>query len=685
MLSAEYTSKLASRTESLLAYFETEQEQVRFALDYATKAHSDQIRKSGEPYVTHPLEVAILVADLGGSLDMVLAALLHDVVEDTSIQLSTIEDIFGKNVSLLVEGCTKVSKVHPDSSNLEAQALTLRKLFVSLARDPRVVVIKVCDRLHNMRTIDYLPEKKQIRIGKETLAIHAPLAGRLGLGVLKSELEDRAFKAVYPHEYAVIDEWINKDGLLYAKLNKARDILEETLRSEDLSECIVSGRIKHRWSVYKKFKKADTKYEDIYDLLGLRIVVNSDAECYYALSVVNSLWKPVATRYKDYISKPKYNSYRSIHTTVLGPDDSFIEIQIRTKKHHADAEHGAAAHHMYKHDDDKSEWLKRLLRWDSDTQNSEEYLHGVHQELSKESEVVVYSPSMEMFTLAKGSSTIDFAYAVHTDVGNSCISAQVNGALVPLRHKLESGDVVTITTGSRNGPSVEWLDWTVTSKARSKIKQYTKVNIDSPERKNSELVLRKWADSNGIDANNSSAMQEVIATLHMASLDDLLRAIGSNKYTLPVYAPRPLTIRKEIEENHVLRAVDLGLLDVTKAGCCLNVSDLLYSGVVGKRSVVAHGSTCARGIGVLKKDPGRSIRVYSVAPTHQVEGIELKVSPRDALYYDIAKQVLSVGGVLVAQPVTIRNMFVGIDVSIRPSRSKDLRGALSLIGDIRVL
>lgn len=653
------------------------------AIEYARQAHEHQTRASGDAYITHPLEVALLVIDLGGSQDMVVCAILHDTVEDTPTTLEDVKKVFGEKVKSLVEGCTKVSKVHPGLRDIASEALTLRKFFVSLAEDPRVVIVKICDRLHNIRTIDYLPEDKRARIGLETLAIHAPLAARLGLRALKSELEDRAFKAAYPQEYSKIDDLIAEDGSVYAKLMDAKEVLTKILAESGVTNFEVSARLKHRWSIYNKLKSS--RKDAIYDLLGLRVVVESETECYEVLSVVNSLWQPVSGRYKDYISKPKYNSYKSIHTTVSTSDGVYVEIQIRTRKHHADAEFGAAAHHAYKYSTNEGEWLKRLLDWSTDTEDPEEYIQGVRSELAEMSEVVVYSPTFQMYTLPKGSSVIDFAYKVHTDIGNSCISVKVNSKIVPLKHIVSSGDIVEIITGPRTGPSEEWLEWAVTSRARSKIKQFhSRVRKEGKPPSRADVIFKSWAERSGVDVSTPEKVQKIVATLSMPSLKELLVAIESNRYTLPVSLPTP-EINKPIQnDERVLRSAGLGFYPVKKAGCCTDQTGLRLTGIIGKGVVIAHNPACMRGSAVLAKDPGRYIKVYRTGSTMQVETVELTALPRPALHYEIAQQVISAGAEVLSPIEVASNGFLRLDVGISPTNIKNLKIALSFISGLKV-
>jgi len=648
------------------------------AIEYAVKAHTNQTRASGEPYVTHPLEVALLVTGLGGSSDMVACALLHDTVEDTGATIEDIGEIFGKKIKSLVDGCTKVSKVHPGVRDMDSEAATLRKLFVSLAEDPRVVVIKICDRLHNMRTIDYLPEEKQKRIALETLAIHAPLAARIGLRALKSELEDRAFKVAYPQEYERVGALLAEDGSLYTSLMEAREKLVAGLAAGGLDGFEVSGRLKHRWSTYNKLRNPLQK--TVYDLLGLRVVTESDTQCYEVLSVVNSLWKPVDGRYKDYISKPKRNSYKSLHTTVLTETGTYLEIQIRTARHHAEAEFGAASHHAYKYATNDEEWVQRLLDWSTDIEDPEEYIRGVKAELAETAEVVVYSPALHMHVLPKGATVVDFAYKVHTDIGHSCVGAKVNGTLVPLGHTLSSGDIVEIITGSRTGPSEEWLKWVMTPRARAKIKKFhARVRRDDETESHAEAVFISWATRAGMDVSTPAQRQKAVAKLGMPSLKELFRLIDAGKYVLP--ETLPVTKTRVISDLGVgeLRAAGLGLCPVRRAGCCAGRPGGLMTGIVGRGSVVAHSPECRQGRRVLDKDPGRAVRVYRTAPNLQVETLDLKVPARPALHYEISRQAMSVGAEVLSHVESSPDGFLRVDMGVPASGLKILKTALRCI------
>ena len=437
--------------------------------------HGQQSRKSGEAYIHHPVGTALNAAELKLDSVTIAAALLHDVVEDTGTPLSWIEEQFGDEIAMLVDGVTKLTKMHFTSQE-EEQAENYRKMIIAMATDIRVILIKLCDRLHNMHTLCYLSKQKQIQKAKETLDVYAPLAHRLGIHNLKWQLEDLSFASLHPRKYQEIQKWVAQrraDREDY--VDEAAGFLSGELEKAGI-EADITGRAKHFYSIYMKMSRGGKEFNEIFDLTGLRVLVDSIKDCYGAVGIIHSVWKPIPGRFKDYIAMPKFNLYQSLHTTVIGPGGKPLEIQIRTFDMHQTAEYGVAAHWLYKErgdrDQDKLGWLHQMMEWQSETGDPREFMDTLRVDLF-EDEVFVFTPKGDVKSLAAGSTPIDFAFAVHTDVGNHTVGAKVNGRIVPLHTKLNSGDIVeVITSKSSHGPSRDWLDIVNSPRARQKIRQH---------------------------------------------------------------------------------------------------------------------------------------------------------------------------------------------------------------------
>lgn len=509
------------------------------AYEAAERAHDGQMRKSGEPYVTHPLAVATIVATLGLDATTIVAALLHDAVEDTDITLADLTEQFGADVAALVDGVTKLDRVHFDSKE-EQQAAAISKLLVAMADDIRVLVIKLADRLHNMRTIAGLPADKQERTAWETLDIYAPLAHRLGMGELKQQLEDLCFAALYPKRYAEIDHMV-------ATRSPEREIyltqVEETLRSRLAEVQIVAevtSRPKHMWSVYEKMVRRGKEFDDIHDLVGMRVIVGSEKDCYAALGSIHSLWPPVLGRFKDYIAQPKFNLYQSLHTTVVGPQGKPVEVQIRTREMHQRAESGIAAHYMYKDAEQRNGaggeelgWLHRMAEWQHELTDPVEFMANLKSDLDQD-EVYVFTPKGDVIDLPVGATPVDFAYAIHTEVGHACIGARVAGRLVPLDSKLETGDTVEIFTSKVDGagPSPQWLNFVQTRSAQAKIRQWLsrERREDAAESGREELAKALRAESPQVQkVATDELLVHIASDLNQPSLDALYTAIGDGR------------------------------------------------------------------------------------------------------------------------------------------------------------
>ena len=468
--------------EKILAYYPAaDMKLIEKAYQFSEAAHEGQIRRSGEAYISHPLSVAGILADLKLDLDSVITGLLHDTVEDTHATIEDIRREFGDTVAALVDGVTKISKMQFKTST-ERQGENIRKMIVAMGKDVRVILVKLADRLHNMRTLHHMPYEKQARIAQETLEIYCPLASRMGISSLKIELEDLSFRYLRPDMFYQLKQKVEKrekDQASYIE-DVQRMIIRELDRA-GFKGVEIQGRSKHLWSIYRKMQSRNIEYEQVYDVLAFRVLVGTVSQCYEVLGLMHSLYKPIPGRFKDFIAMPKTNNYQSLHTTVIGPGGERIEIQIRTKDMHLVAERGIAAHWKYKErgrqiSEDTAEqfnWLKELVSLHQQVRNPDEFLDTVKTDLF-ESEIYVFTPKGEVREFPEGATPIDFAYAVHTELGNRCTGARVNGRMVPLKHELQNGDTVEITTSKTQAPSKDWLKYCVTNKAKTKIRAYVK-------------------------------------------------------------------------------------------------------------------------------------------------------------------------------------------------------------------
>jgi len=510
---------------------------VNRAYRFSELSHRGQQRASGEPYLSHPLEVAGLLVNFKMDVTTVTAGLLHDVLEDTDATKDDLEREFGREIAELVDGVTKIGKL-AFSSREERQAENFRKMVVAMAHDLRVLMIKLADRLHNMRTLDYLPLDKGRKIAQETLDIYAPLAHRLGMAKVKAELEDLALRVMQPEDYQDLMRRVAKRRLeREAEINQLIAILQEKLGEVDI-ESKIAGRPKHFYSIWKKMHEGGREFDEIYDLTAVRVLTKTVRDCYGALGVIHSLWKPVPGRFKDFIAMPKVNMYQSLHTTVIGPKGDPVEIQIRTVDMHRVAEEGIAAHWLYKekksgHDrfDEAFMWLRQLMESQTDVTDSKEFLDSVRVDLFPD-EVYVFTPKGDVKALPEGSTPLDFAYAVHTDVGHHCVGAKVNGKLVPLRYTLRQGDIVEIVASPTQHPSRDWLKIVKSSRSKAKINQWLKVE----ERARSlelgrELFDREAKKYRLVPATllASEEMKKLLVELGFSSADDLLASVGYGK------------------------------------------------------------------------------------------------------------------------------------------------------------
>lgn len=474
------TKTIDELLEKIKSYFpQADLKLVQKAYEFSERAHEGQIRRSGEPYISHPLSVAGILADLRLDLDTIITGLLHDTVEDTSVTLEDIKREFGESVAYLVDGVTKIGQMNFRNS-FEKQGENIRKMIVAMGKDVRVVLVKLADRLHNMRTLNHMPYEKQSRIAQETLEIYTPLAGRMGISSLKIELEDLCFRYHRPDMFYQLVQNVKKtEQETNRYIEEVRESISKILEKTTI-KYKVQGRSKHLWSIYKKMASRNIEYEQVYDVLAFRIIVSSVVECYEVLGYIHSLWKPIPGRFKDFIAMPKTNNYQSLHTTVIGPGGERIEIQIRTEEMHLIAERGIAAHWKYKErgknsnvSADQVNWLRDLIAIHTQEKSGDEFLENIKTNLA-DSEIYVFTPNGDVRELPDEATPLDFAYSIHSDLGNTCVGARINGKMVPLKHKLQNGDTVEIVTSKTQVPSKDWLKFVVTNKAKSKIRQFVK-------------------------------------------------------------------------------------------------------------------------------------------------------------------------------------------------------------------
>ncbi|MCI5893467.1 MAG: bifunctional (p)ppGpp synthetase/guanosine-3',5'-bis(diphosphate) 3'-pyrophosphohydrolase, partial [Clostridiales bacterium] len=508
---------------------------VEKAYNFAVEKHAGQKRKSGEPFVNHPIQVASIIAEMEFDVDSICAALLHDVVEDTDCTREDIVREFGGTVALLVDGVTKLDKI-PYSSKEEQQIETLRKMFFAMAEDIRVIVIKLADRLHNMRTMKYMREERQRAISRETLEVYAPLAHRLGMSKIKMELEDLSLRYIDPiGYYEIVDNIAQKREEREKYIAEIIDILEKKL-SELHIKAHVAGRAKHFYSIYRKMFMQNKTIDELYDLFAVRVIVDNVSDCYAVLGLVHELFKPVPGRFKDYIAMPKPNMYQSLHSTLIGPNGTLFEIQIRTWEMHQIAENGIAAHWKYKEGksgasdmDEKLEWIKNLLEIQKDSTSTEDFMQTLKIDMFND-EVFVFTPKGDVVSLPSGSTPIDFAYRIHSAVGNRMTGAKVNGKIVPLSHELQNGDIVDVITSSvTRGPNTDWLKICKTSQARNKINQwFKKVNREENIQKGKEHLEKEMTKNKLPDKylHDEKFINPLIKKYGFNSLDDLYAGIG---------------------------------------------------------------------------------------------------------------------------------------------------------------
>src|SRR5579871_2812762 len=607
---------------------------------FAARAHDGQLRRSGDPYVVHPLGVASTIADLKLDVPSICAGLLHDCVEDTSATTEELGRLFGQEIAFLVEGVTKLGKI-PWNTREERQAENFRKMLLAMARDIRVILIKLADRVDNMRTMESMPPDKQERISRETMDIYAPLANRLGIQWVKVELEDLSLKYLYPDEYKALAEKLTqyqRDRSKY--IEEVAKVITEEMAANDV-QCSVYGRPKHLWSIHQKIKRTGRDLEQLFDIVAFRVIVPSVRACYEALGVVHAKWTPIPGRFKDFIALPKPNMYQSLHTSVIGPRGERMEVQIRTQEMHRVAEEGIAAHWKYKEgrpglsrdekDDKKFAWLRQLMEWQRDLKDPTEFIETVKIDLFTD-EVYVFTPKGDVRALPKGATPIDFAYSVHTEVGNHCSGARVNGLMVPLRYALRNGDTVEIMTSPNQKPNKDWLKFVATSSAKAKIRHYIRTEQRERSKQLGHELLERELRRSGMSLAKvlkSGELEKAAEALHHQSADDLFIAVGYGKLlpadvaekivpeekrkaaAAPEPAPQnPITklIRRVTRRAPTgIRVAGVDDVMIRWGKCCSPLpGDPIVGFITRGRGVTVHTRACTKS---LDQDPDRRIEV----------------------------------------------------------------------------
>ena len=606
-------------------------EMIEKAYIFSATVHQGQSRLSGEPYLIHPLEVTGILVDMKLDIASIITGMLHDTVEDTLTTIEEIEEAFGKEVAFLVEGLTKISKIK-FSSQLEQQAENFRKMMLAMSDDIRILLVRLADRMHNMRTLEYQPENKQKYISRETLEVYAPLASRLGINWMKVELEDLSFKYLFTEDYLdLIDRVAKKKEERDAYAEEVKRIIRENLEAFHL-QAEVEGRAKHFYSIFNKMNEQHINFDEVYDLTAFRIILeaNEVKGCYEALSVVHALWKPVPGRFKDYIAMPKANNYRSLHTTVIGPYGERVEIQIRTREMHEWAEEGIAAHWRYKEGkvspdggEDHIKRLRELFELQQEHKDAREFMHSLKMALFPD-EVYIFTPRGDVKAFPKGATPIDFAYSIHTDVGNQCVGAKVNRNIVPLKYKLQNGDTVDIITQPGHHPSKDWLKYAVTSRAISKIKQWIKTEERDKSIAIGRDVLEREFKKVHLKLNQAARtdeFKEILAEQSLATADDLLALIGYGKISAKYIVNRIMPeeeVKEEIpvekQKKKTKKSADAGIsitgvddVMVRFARCCTPLpGDDVVGYITRGRGVSVHVATCPV---VQEMDPERLVDV----------------------------------------------------------------------------
>ncbi|MDE3004282.1 MAG: bifunctional (p)ppGpp synthetase/guanosine-3',5'-bis(diphosphate) 3'-pyrophosphohydrolase [Gemmatimonadota bacterium] len=643
---------------------------IRRAYDLAVEAHTGQTRASGAEYVSHTVDVAIILAQLRLDTDTIVAGLIHDTIEDTDVTLRDIEERFGTQVAAIVDGVTKLGKVQFRSAT-EQQVENYRKMLLSMASDARVILVKLADRLHNMRTLEHLPDHKRRRIALETREIYAPLAHRLGVAAIRWELEDLAFKFLEPEEYEALGKKLRQ-----RRRTRERQILEMQRPLEEELEAagikaVVSGRPKHLWSIHRKIVTQNRPFDDIYDLMAMRVLTANIQDCYAALGIIHSKWTPIPERFHDYVATPKSNMYRSLHTTVFGPGGRRYEIQIRTEEMHRTSEYGIAAHWRYKEDgdarsdeaDEALTWFRQVLEWQQDTAEPEEFMEFLRMDLFR-GEIFVFTPDGDVKALPVGATPIDFAYSVHTEVGNHCAGSKVNGRIAPLSRELKNGDAIEILTNPKQRPNRDWLSFVKTSRARQSIRQWIRrEEFDSALRLGKELLEKELKKARRTLPSDADARLEASINLGYDDFERVQAALGRGevgptaviKQFFPDHDPAEAARREPSALSRLaarlrisgrgVRIQGMDNLMVRYSRCCQPVpGDPVIGYITRGRGVSIHRKDCPNVL-ALSRDPERRIEIEWAAEKGDRFFVKLfmRGSDRRGLLSDVAKAITDTG------------------------------------------
>jgi guanosine-3',5'-bis(diphosphate) 3'-pyrophosphohydrolase len=641
--------RLNDITSSLLRYHpRADTTSVEKAYVYSAKVHQGQVRLSGLPYLSHPLEVAYILTEMKMDVTTVVAGLLHDTIEDTNAEFSEVQRLFGKETAEIVDGVTKISKIQFDSSE-QRQAENMRKMILAMTSDIRVIMVKLADRLHNMRTLGFHTPEKQQLIAKETLDIYAPLAGRMGIYWLKSSLEDLCLFYLEPEIYEKIKSGIaERRGASEKFIRDVKEILSKKLQEHKISGTI-KGRYKHHYSIYSKMKAQNLSVDQVYDVVAFRVIVNTLKECYEVLGIIHSMWKPVLGRFKDYISIPKANMYQSLHTTVIGPLGQRMEIQIRTWEMDKVAEEGIAAHWKYKEglsnktDEKQFAWLRQLLEWQTSLTDPKEFIETVRMDLFP-NEVYVFTPKGEVKEFPKGATPLDFAYSIHSEIGEKCVGAKVNGRMIPLRYQLRNGDIVEIITSSRQHPRKDWLDFVKTPRAKTKIRQWIKNQERDESIALGKNILEKTFEQSNLTLPNILKNEQIRAIANefsLQSIEDLLANVGYGKISanqvigrlkpkLGIEEKKPTGLVSKMvsritrkKSTRGIRVKGLDDMLVRFANCCHPLPGEHVIGFITRgRGVTIHKYNCRH---ILDADPHRVVDVLWEPSDDDVYIARLKV------------------------------------------------------------
>jgi guanosine-3',5'-bis(diphosphate) 3'-pyrophosphohydrolase len=688
---------------------DTDVELLRRAYVFSALEHKGQVRHSGEPYLVHPLEVANILADMRLDVVAIAAGLLHDVVEDTLTSIERIEEMFGPDVAHVVEGVTKLGAI-PFSSSEERQAENFRKMLLAMVDDIRVIMVKLADRLHNMRTIGHLPDERRNRIAQETLDIYAPIANRLGMSKVKNELEELSFKALEPRAFESLAAKVEaRRKQMAGAVEEIRQTVIFKLEEAQVPVKHIDGRIKRLYSVFLKLRRQKIELEQVYDLVAFRIVTESVKDCYSALGIIHQAWSPIPGRIKDFIAMPRPNGYQSLHTSVISDRGLPFEVQIRTEEMHRIAEEGIAAHWKYKegragtsNDEQYFRWLRQLLEWQQEVRDPHEFIQNLKIDLYPE-EVYCFTPRGEVKALPRGATPVDFAYAIHTDIGNQCVGARVNGAMVPLRHRLKNGDIVEIVTQAGHKPSRDWMNFLATSRARQKVRHYIQTEEKARSIELGKRLFEKEARRFDLTAKmlNDETVLKAAAEHGLHKLDDLHAAFGYGKLSprqifLKIMPPDTQLRERPAETGLVsmvrrawrpaadkIKVRGIDDLLVVRARCCNPIRGEKIVGYISRgKGVSVHSATCSNVVN-LQYDPERRIEVEwdkgeDAAPAYTVK-LKVQVEDKKGMLAAISTKVSGMNSNIKNMEATTEDQRGQIDMTVEISDMKHLEKVIKSI------